>query len=545
MRVRHKGCQKRAAWAQAKYARYPTGWLLLVAITSLTVASAIVYYPALRGFFVSDDFVLIAAVRDRGPLGVWTIGSAYFRPLISLSLFADYSVWGLNPIGYKLTNFSIHVLNSILVMLSVWLLPHRLTSGRRVTPAAGIVAGLVFALMPAHAEAVSWVSGRTDVICTMFALCSWSAFLSYSQRSRTGYLVASCAAFALALLSKEAAVTLPAVMALYLIYLRISRQETGRATWAVGANALVLLLYLALRFAAVGGLGEYGLYSHYNLEVRRWIAFPPSYLARTVWPCCWPSQALHRGSSLIDHRQSMWWFYSALGAVSIVSVAGVGAFQAAKRRETAWPVVLLLLASAIIAQLPSVTIGLQVETRIGERFVYLPSAFVASLMGVMLMVIAARPYRRLVIVLVVVLVYGASLRHANVLWYEAGEIARGIVGSMREIDASQPVAVIVPDHLRGAFVFRNGVQSAADLYDVGGDWFPVALVTLGATDDRFTLERENGEYRLAASQPGNAILPQFPFTEDIVVSEESGSARITLSDVDVAYYTQGGLQTPQ
>src|SRR4030095_9619717 len=49
--------------------------------------------------------------------------SLFYRPISTLSYSLDYSIWGLNPFGYHLTDLILH----ILVSLSVFLLLLRLT----------------------------------------------------------------------------------------------------------------------------------------------------------------------------------------------------------------------------------------------------------------------------------------------------------------------------------------------------------------------------------------------------------------------------------
>jgi len=48
--------------------------------------------------------------------------SNFYRPLQSLSFLLDYSLWGLNPSGYHLTNLFLHIFNAVLVYLILFAL---------------------------------------------------------------------------------------------------------------------------------------------------------------------------------------------------------------------------------------------------------------------------------------------------------------------------------------------------------------------------------------------------------------------------------------
>src|SRR5437016_4347707 len=78
--------------------------------------ACVAFGPILRSGFVSDDFNLIHSVASKGPFGFFTFPPTdYFRPLISLTVWLDYHLYGLNPVGYHVTNLLVHTANSLLV----------------------------------------------------------------------------------------------------------------------------------------------------------------------------------------------------------------------------------------------------------------------------------------------------------------------------------------------------------------------------------------------------------------------------------------------
>ena len=80
---------------------------------------------------------------------------------------------------------------------------------------AGVVA-VLFGIHPMHVESVAWATERKDVLFTFFYLLSLIAYLRYSTNDRRSkwYWRATLMLFIFSILSKSAAVTLPAVLCL-------------------------------------------------------------------------------------------------------------------------------------------------------------------------------------------------------------------------------------------------------------------------------------------------------------------------------------------
>jgi hypothetical protein len=88
------------------------------------------YAATLTYDFVWDDTLLIQRSWQLhqwrslpGILGshFWTEvqeASHYYRPLVTLSFFADVQLWGLNPAGFHLTNLLAHLATSLAVLAS-------------------------------------------------------------------------------------------------------------------------------------------------------------------------------------------------------------------------------------------------------------------------------------------------------------------------------------------------------------------------------------------------------------------------------------------
>ncbi len=156
-----------------------------------------------------------------------------WHPITMVSYAMDYSAWGLDPMGYHMTNILLHSANTFLVVVLVFRLiekweatgrPSGLTSrflGANGKPIAAVATGLLFGLHPLHVESVAWASERKDVLCGLFFLLSMLAYIKYANRNFPEKLPSALynrhyllclALFAFALMSKAMAVSLPMVL---------------------------------------------------------------------------------------------------------------------------------------------------------------------------------------------------------------------------------------------------------------------------------------------------------------------------------------------
>ena len=223
-------------------ARRRTLWLALL----LVLAAVLPYARVLDAPFVYDDQVYVVdngLVRAPG-LEVFTESyppgraqQGLYRPLTVLSYALDHALFGMRSAWFHRTNVLLHALAT----LAVWLLL------ARWQPRLGFAAALVFAVHPAHVEAVAWVVGRAEVLCGLLA-CAALALSS----ARLG---AACALLFAALLSKEMALAAPALALLPLLSEKASGAPVRRAALAFAG---VVLVYLVLRAVALGGLTPSG-----------------------------------------------------------------------------------------------------------------------------------------------------------------------------------------------------------------------------------------------------------------------------------------------
>jgi len=229
----------------------------------LLVLTLAAYSNSFHGEYHFDDYHQIRMnpyIRDIGNIpryftdaGIvsFNVGFRLYRPMTLSSFALNYAFSGYDTFGFHVFNFAVHFLNSLLVYLVVSGLL-RLSSHGKPFPAA-LFASLVFALHPIQTGAVDYITGRSALLVTFFYLLAFYCFMHFRTeggKSRYAWGALVPLLYLMGLLSKEMAVSLPAVMLTYdLIFTRPGDPARGRAgTWLYyAAFAAVLAFYLYLK----------------------------------------------------------------------------------------------------------------------------------------------------------------------------------------------------------------------------------------------------------------------------------------------------------
>lgn len=394
----------------------------------------------LPAWFQEDDYDILLHVVRGGPFGMWTFGpSNFFRPLISVTFWAQHQIWGMNPLPYRLFNDSVHAL----VAVMVGLLARELLVEHRRRDAIGVVAGLLFLLHPSHAEAVNWIAGRTDLCSALCGMASLVLFARYARVEGRWDLVGAYLAFALGLLCKESVVLVP-FMAVFV----------ARRHWRALAGFFPILVgYAALRFELMGPALKGNLERSQGMKL---VGTTVVQLARMVLP------GLPFGDPDMNNVQTI---RTAPGlAYLVIGLALlIGAFVMARRSIRWAPVGMGLLALA-----PALGLSVREFRSQGERFVYLPSVFVAIAFAVAIFEIW--PRRGVVAGWLVAGLAAACLQWQNVYWLQAAKDSRLVQDSIvRDVLPKVPpgtkeiVFTNLPERVQGGYSIAMALDSLVPL----------------------------------------------------------------------------------
>lgn len=349
-------------------------WHLLV-IAALCFA---VYANALSGAFVWDDEVQIVKNPDIRSLAnlpkafttpAWSFVNAggpnssnFYRPLQTVAYTLSYAIGGLSTGPYHFFNLLFHVAASLFVYL--------IAVELAIPVGAALLAASVFAVHPIHTEAVTWIAAVPDVACGAFAFASVWAFLRSKYGENRTWLVVSAALFFVALMAKEMAIPLPAVLLLLLWRSGAPRRLAVFVPFAVAGA-----VYLAMRLHALGFVATSQI--HVDAGVLDWITLGVRAFGQYAWQAIagWPLSAYH---SIPIHFADR--IRETLVALLFTSALAAAAWVYRKRLPEAW----LLLATFAILLTPVFYFKGISLALVSERYLYIPTLAPVLLLGFVL-----------------------------------------------------------------------------------------------------------------------------------------------------------------
>jgi len=248
-------------------------YLIIILVTYL------VFHDSLSNDFVFDDESVIvnnSSIQSIGNIpsfftaeeGFHKVIGRYYRPIISASYAIDYSIWGLNSFGFHLTNIIIHIISCLLLFKIFTVLFWRY----KYRNLFSLFATLIFAVHPIHTEAVTWISGRTDSMVTMFFFASFLSYIEFTREQKylkekntlqsiAGrnylYLFLSLLFFASGLLTKEMIITMPVIILLYdFVYRKKDLSYFKKNILVYSLFAGIAVIYLIIRYILLRDVPE-------------------------------------------------------------------------------------------------------------------------------------------------------------------------------------------------------------------------------------------------------------------------------------------------
>ena len=183
----------------------------------LVVATVLLYLPVLHHDFLKlwdDDAYLTDNPHVRTGLSAanirWALTSfeqSNWHPVTWLSHMLDCQLFGLNPGPQHGINVLLHAAN---VLLLFWILQRATGAVWRSTFVA-----LIFAVHPLNVETVAWIAQRKSLLSAFFTLLAVAAYGWYVRRGGWRRYLLLALAFAMALLAKPMAVSLPLLLLLF------------------------------------------------------------------------------------------------------------------------------------------------------------------------------------------------------------------------------------------------------------------------------------------------------------------------------------------
>jgi tetratricopeptide (TPR) repeat protein len=345
-----------------------------------------------------------------------------YRPIPMLILYLVYQAFGPQAWSFHLISVLIHALNVVLVFLLASELlresiKEKVAEGIPVKTALPLVPALLFATHPAGTEAIAFIQGVNELVYVTFFLL---ALYIYIKASRVTGCVLSAAVFFLSLLCKETAVMFPALLLSYDIIVRGRFRRPLLHAQKSAARYIPFILAAAVYFVIrnfVMGESVPGdmISSLFGIKtLANDIVLLIQYMLKLLIPV--NLHYNHRVApvgSFIETR---------LAVSSVIFVLGLFLCYKLARYDRLG---LFAVCWIIIPLAPVLHISAIGQPSLGERYLYLPQAGYAMLLGTLLI----DALRRLTVVLnaralsrISILILGAI-----VALYTAGTIKRGFV----------------------------------------------------------------------------------------------------------------------
>ncbi len=389
-------------------------------------------------FFLNDDFLHLYLTSQ----GKWLQQNS-FRPVCDLSMWLDYKIWGLNAVGFHLTNTLLHIICTFLVYKFSKRLLEKYHQSAIASSNALLIAA-VFFVYAFHAETIYWVIGRSSSLGAIFFLLSSIFYLGRNHSNRNKF--AAVLFFCIGLLTYESVWIIPAAFAT-ISWLDV-KQKTS--SWKIEtkyilASVVILALYFVFRFIAIGQLiADYEGSKFLNLDIKG--------LAVNFIKLILRSFSRQTGD-----------FYL-IGLAFLIAVTSFISFIITRRKAFAAAMVILW----IVSLLPYLSLGIDTFGSEGERYLYLPSVFLCIIIGIG-MVNAARVYKY-IISLLFFFVHIIFLHQNRDDYKVASAVTQSAMEELQKLGDKQTIYVQkLPIENNGALIFRDGFEAAVKLFTTSGD----------------------------------------------------------------------------
>jgi tetratricopeptide (TPR) repeat protein len=427
------GARKALPWAQDS--RFP---LHLFPALALCLLTFLAYSNSFHGDFTLDCTRLlrldhrIQQVTAQNVSEIfhhtywWPYGeTGLYRPLSTLSYMFNYAVLGNGEraTGYHWTNFILHVCNVLLV----YALSLRLMGSR----SRAFAVAALWSVHPVLTESVTYIVGRPELLSGLGVLGGFLLYLAATETTglrRWTALGGCAAATAIGVFSKESAVAVAGVIAVYeLAWRKERRQVRGRfAGWIAVAVPIAAMLYVRLKVLTASPSARFPFLDNPMVSAGfiegRLTAI--GMVARYLWRLACPLTL----SADYSYAQIPLFRGTVTGLVSCLAVAvlTVAAIRSYRWNRTAF----FFAGFAGMTFLPASNLLFPIGTIMAERFLYLPAiAFCACLVLFCGAVPPAGRLAALVIVCLLVAAYAVRTWVRNRDWSDDMRMAQSLVQS--------------------------------------------------------------------------------------------------------------------
>jgi hypothetical protein len=442
-------------WYQKIFHFFSRNWHHIMVLMICIVLTCLFYGPSIGLGFFSDDWsqILEAAHHSGSVLNYFwntidgTRGGGSYGPLFNLLMTVQWAVFGWYAPMYHVVSLVLYAATA----LAIFIFSKNITSRFDV----GLLAMIIFLILPSHTEAVVWVAVQPHLLSTLIFIVALIVYHTAIGRGAFWYRYISLGLIVLSLLTKE--ITLPFLGIFFLMDWCLDKHDARDRVWwrkylmFVAVCIVTIGGYWWVRHIITGsGLGYYGQTSlALSVYHMKRMAIEMSLTLLLPWP----------------YRHSiMLWLFDYRPILYIIFFVFVYLIYFFSKRER---VLMWACLSYILSLVPFLPLLLSPWNNEGERYTYLPSVFVALVLAIILNMV--REKLRLSIVgflfcIGLLVSCGLAVQRIKLMpWLMAQSVTNSILGSVASVDVrphDYVVAIGLPDNVAGAQVFRNAIKEA-------------------------------------------------------------------------------------
>ncbi|MFZ2774381.1 MAG: tetratricopeptide repeat protein [Candidatus Moraniibacteriota bacterium] len=189
------------------------------------------------------------------------LASNYWRPVLQIVFSFEWHTWGDFAPAYHFVNIIFHVSDATLLYFVLNLIFKKKW--------LSVVTALVFLVHPLQTEAVSYVNSLGDSLSVFWMLGGTWFYLKYLENANRQYYCVSAFFYILALMSKETAIIMPALLALAHFFVFPKEIAIGERAKKIVKKIwpffLMAGIYLLLRATSLNFINSFNLYNEQNV----------------------------------------------------------------------------------------------------------------------------------------------------------------------------------------------------------------------------------------------------------------------------------------
>jgi protein O-mannosyl-transferase len=237
--------------------KFPQQWEYFIVLI-IVIA---VYWPTFNGGFILDDNILVKnnpyitklhsissyfsqedGITDEKDLGDYHTG--YYRPLINITYFLDYKIWGMHAYGFRITNLILHLMSCFILFK---LIDHIIRDRR-----TALWCVILFSIHPVNTESVSCIVARNNILAGLFSIASFYYYIISCEKNDHIKTVISAILFFCAIFSKEFGLMILPVFFLYNRFLVGNKRSVISELTSYIPFLIIAICYFFLRHMVIG-----------------------------------------------------------------------------------------------------------------------------------------------------------------------------------------------------------------------------------------------------------------------------------------------------